>query len=77
MRQYYFSILSRNVNPFSKEVQGFHKALDFVKTPSRGPTPGPFLRLLRKLEGEKNDFRGMGGRNAATHTPKKLSGEVL
>ena len=49
--------------------QGFHKVQRFVKAPSRGPSPGPFLRLLRKLEGEKRDYWGMGGGKAATDTP--------
>ena len=48
-----------------------------MKAPSRGPSPGPFLRLLRKLEGEKSDFWGMGGRNAATHTPNPEKGKQL
>ena len=46
-----------------------------MKVPSRGLSPGPFLRLLHKLEGEKSDFLGMGGRNAATHTQNPEKGK--
>ena len=58
------------------KLQGFHNVERFVKAPSTGPSPGPFLRLLRKLEGEKSGFWDMGGRVAATHTPNPKKREA-
>ena len=66
------SIVEQNfhfVKSQNRDEQGVHKVVRFVNAPSRGPSPNPFLRLLRKLEGEKRDFWGIGGRAAATDTP--------
>jgi hypothetical protein len=47
----------------------FHKVKHFVKASAKNHPPNPFLRLLRKLEGEKDGFRGSGGRFAFTAAP--------